>query len=165
MAKVPASQELQPSVLDRLLDDDPGSRQEAPLSYTQKLNDLHQSVRRDLQDLLNARQRCAGWPPACEQLQASLVNYGLPDFMTANLATRDGRQAFGRVLQETIRQWEPRLDNVKVSLTSADVSVDRVLRYRITALLRVEPAPEPIEFSSSLEPITGNFTVTEGGRV
>jgi type VI secretion system protein ImpF len=35
--------------------------------------------------------------------------------------------------------------------------LDRVLRFRIEALLRVEPTPEPVTFDSVLEPVTGNF--------
>jgi len=52
----PLTQEsLIPSVLDRLLDDDPASAREAPKARTQVLRELKQSVRRDLEWLLNSR--------------------------------------------------------------------------------------------------------------
>ncbi len=43
-------------------------------------------------------------------------------------------------------------------LTGAE-PLDRTLRFRIEALLRVEPAPEPVAFDSTLEPGAGGFAV------
>jgi len=36
------------------------------------------------------------------------------------------------------------------------------LRFRIDALLRADPAPEPVIFDSTLEPVTTQFAVTGG---
>ena len=55
MTRAQPNQPLVPSVLDRLLDDNPGAKSEPPQSRHQVLRDLKQSVRRDLENLLNTR--------------------------------------------------------------------------------------------------------------
>ena len=165
MAKVFAPrQPLLPSVLDRLLDNDPEVRQEPPLAYSQDWQDLHEAVKRDLENLLNTRRRCESWPADWQELEHSLVNYGLPDFMAMNLVTDEGREAFRRLLEEVIRRCELRLDRVKVSLLESTEPLDRTLRFRIEALLRAEPTPESVAFDSALEPVTCNFTLKRSGN-
>jgi type VI secretion system protein ImpF len=39
---------------------------------------------------------------------------------------------------------------------------DRTLRFRIDALLRADPSPEPVVFDSTLEPATHTFAVQGG---
>jgi len=63
MAKIKAEQPLVPSVLDRLLDDDPGVSREPARNRHQVLRELKQAVRRDLENLLNTRVRCQAGPP------------------------------------------------------------------------------------------------------
>ncbi len=157
-------QKLLPSLLDRLLYDAPEAQLEQPEVYSQTLEDLHEAVKRDLEQLLNTRRRCGSWPAEwrereLKQLQSSLVNYGLPDFMAMNLVSDEGRETFRRMLEDTIRCCESRLERVKVSLLDNTEPLDRTMRFRIEALLRAEPAPEAIAFDSILEPVTCSFTL------
>lgn len=159
MARATSRQPLQVSILDRLLDEDPGVTSE-PLPYpAQQLRTLHQAVRRDLENLLNTRQRCASWSPELSELERSLVNYGLPDFTALNLASGEGREAFRRLIETAIRRHEPRFKTVNVRLLENVEPLDRTLRFRIDALLHAEPAPEPIVFDSILEPVTCSFAL------
>jgi type VI secretion system protein ImpF len=160
MAKIREDQPLVPSVLDRLLDDEPGKRAEAPKSRNQILRELKQSVRRDLENLLNTRWRCVSWPPNLEELERSLVNYGIPDFTGANMAAPSERERLRRVIEQIVRRFEPRFKTVKVAVLGNADDQDRTLRFRIDALLYAEPAPEPVVFDSQLEPTTNDFTVT-----
>jgi type VI secretion system protein ImpF len=114
-------------------------------------------VRRDLENLLNTRQRALSWPKNLQELDCSLVSYGIPDFAAINLGSAEGRDEVRRVLELTIRRNEPRFQNIKITLLDNVEPLDRVLRFRIEALLRVEPTPEPVTFDSVLEPVTGNF--------
>lgn len=157
--KIRADQPLVPSVLDRLLDDEPELQREPPRSRNQVLRDLIQSVRRDLENLLNCRRRCLPWPEHLQELERSLVNYGIPDFTAANMGSARDREDFCRILQEVIRQYEPRFKTVKVLLLDNTETLDRTLRFRIDALLHADPAPEPVVFDSSVEPATGSFQV------
>lgn len=164
MARIRSDQPLVPSVLDRLLDDDPDVNREAPKSRSQLLRELKESVRRDLENLLNTRWRCASWPSDLKQLEHSLVNYGIPDFTGANLGVAQNREGFRRIIENVIRRFEPRFKSVRVELLNNAEPLDRTLRFRIDALLHVEPAPEPVAFDSSLEPTTANFEVKGAKR-
>ena len=155
MARAEANQPLIPSVLDRLLDDDPGTATELERSRNQVIRELKQSVRRDLENLLNTRWRCAGWPEDLDQLELSLVNYGIPDITGADLAGSRDRERFCRILERVISHFELRFKRVVVEMLDNTDPTDRTLRFRIDALLHAEPAPEPVVFDSALEPSTG----------
>jgi type VI secretion system protein ImpF len=153
------TQHLIPSLLDRLLDDDPGGPREPPAARHQLLRDLKQSVCRDLENLLNTRTRHVSWGAHLEELEQSLLSYGLPDFNNVNLASEADRRRFCLTLADIIRQNEPRLLSVEVHPVTDSEPLDRVLRFRIEGLLRVEPAPEPVAFDSVVKPATGNVEV------
>jgi type VI secretion system protein ImpF len=159
MSRVRPSQPLVPSVLDRLLDDDPDTTREPLASRNQVMRDLKMAVCRDLENLLNTRVRCMTLPAHYKELQQSLVNYGIPDITGASLGTSQDREAFCRLLQTIIRQYEPRFKTVTVKPTVNTEPQDRTFRFRIDALLMAEPAPEPIVFDSELRPGTGDFAV------
>jgi len=155
MAPIRSDQPLVPSVLDRLLDDDPSVVREAPKSRTQVLRELKQSVRRDLENLLNSRRRSKPLPAHLTELDVSLANYGIPDVTGADLGSARKREEFRRQLERTIRSFEPRFKTVFVSILDPQGPLDRALRLRIEGLLRAEPAPEPVAFDSNVEPATG----------
>lgn len=163
MARIREDQPLAPSVLDRLLDFDPQTSREAPKSRYQLLRELKDSVRRDLENLLNTRVRCGTWPAGLDELERSLVNYGIPDMTGALLSAPREREAFCRLIQEAIRRHEPRLRNVRLHLLDNVDPLDRTLRFRIDALMIADPAPEPIVFDSSLQPATGDVEVKGTG--
>jgi type VI secretion system protein ImpF len=164
MARVQPDQPLVPSVLDRLIDDQPGTTREAPKSRVQVLRELKQSLRRDLENLLNTRWRGSGWPENLDQLDLSLVNYGIPDMIGAGLGSARNREQFALIIERVIRHFEPRFKTVKVQMLDNTDPLDRTLRFRIDALLYAEPAPEPILFDSALQPTTGNVEVKGASR-
>jgi type VI secretion system protein ImpF len=161
MAGVRPNQSLVPSVLDRLMADDPSATRGVPASGHQILRDVKMAVCRDLENLLNTRWRCLSLRDDFEELKKqSLVNYGIPDISGASLGTVEGRDDFCRLLERTIRQYEPRFQTVKLTAQNPQPD-DRIFRFRIDALLIAEPAPEPIVFDSELLPRTGTFAVKE----
>jgi type VI secretion system protein ImpF len=162
MARVRANQPLVPSVLDRLLDDEPDVSREARASRHQVLRELKLAVRRDLENLLNTRVRCQSPPEHYKELNQSLVNYGIPDITGANLSSAQDRDDFCRQLTTIIRQYEPRFMSVSVKPIPNAEAGDRTFRFKIDAMLIAEPAPEPIIFDSELRPGTGDFEVKGG---
>jgi type VI secretion system protein ImpF len=154
-------QPLVPSVFDRLLDDDPTNSREPATSRRQVLRDLKLSVRRDLENLLNTRQRYGQWPASLAELETSLVNYGIPDFTGVNMSIPSERERLRGVIQRVIEQFEPRFRTVRVQLLENLEAFDRILRFRIDGLLEVDPAPEPVVFDSQLEPTTATFEVRD----
>lgn len=164
MAKARQDQSLIPSVLDRLIDDEPEVRREAGKPRSQVLRELIQTVRRDLENLLNTRRRWATWPSDLEELSQSLVAYGLPDVLASNLGSPEGREIYRRQIERTIRTFEPRFMTVRVELLDETEPIDRSLRFRVDALLRVQPSPEPVVFDSQLDPSTGTVTISGAAR-
>lgn len=164
MAKISPDQPLVPSVLDRLLDEDPGTQRETAKSRTQVLRELKQCVRRDLENLLNTRRYYRRLPPELKELDISLVNYGIPDITGADLGSTRDREQFRKSLEEIIRRFEPRFKTIHVEMLDNVEPLDRTLRFRIDAMLYAEPAPEPVVFDSALQPATGTVEVKGIGR-
>lgn len=166
MAKVERDQPLVPSVLDRLIDNRPDQSQEAAKARHQLIGELRQSIRRDLENLLNTRWRAESWPDDLTELQQSLVRYGIPDVSGAgaDIVSERGRMEYLRLVQETIQRFEPRFKTVRVEFLQATDPLDRTLRFRIDAVMYAFPAPEPVVFDTSLEPATGEFSVEGAAR-
>jgi type VI secretion system protein ImpF len=157
---------LRPSLLERLRSMESRPASERGVSIAE----LKRAVRDDLEHLLNTRQRCKALPPSSGEatestrdpgLKQSLVNYGIPDFTSAEFGTAADCESFRRALEEAIQRYEPRLSPVQVTLVGRD-EFDRTLKFRIDAVLLAEPVPEPVVFNSALEPMTGEISVREG---
>jgi type VI secretion system protein ImpF len=157
MAWINPKQPLLASVLDRLITEPDG----AGASPTQSLRALKKSVHRDLENLLNTRRRFVSWPKELNaELDTSAVSYGLPDFVGMNLGMDTIREDFRRTMERTIRAFEPRFKSVRVELIHDPDPANRALRFRIDAVLKAEPQPEPISFDSGLDAATATFKVT-----
>ncbi len=148
-----------PSLLDRLLDDDPGNSREPVASRSQNLRALENSVARDLEALLNTKQEALqDLPSEFTEVSRSLMLYGLPDFTSMSLLNADHRDLIRRAVERAVAIFEPRLQRVKVTMETARES-ERGLRFRIDALLRVDPAPEPVTFDAVLQLNTQQYVV------
>ena len=164
MAYIDKTKKLRPSILDRLLDDSPHTQLESEPDRHQNLKALRQSVRRDLEQLLNTRYRITAPPQGQHQLEHSLLNYGLPDLATINIIDIEQKKEFIRHMEKTIRTYEPRFKSVKVTHHENKDKSDRTLRFRIDAILYADPSPEVVIFDSVLESVTRSVSVTEVGH-
>lgn len=155
---------LQPSLLDRLIDDDPDAARDLQIPRKAQLTALRNAVRRDLEALLNSHCRCISPPEGADELKQSVVEFGVRDFLSAYAGAPSFREAFRTSLQDTIRRFEPRFITVSVTLREGETE-DRTLRFRIDALMYAEPAPEPVAFDSTLDPASQVFAVTSNADV
>ena len=146
-------------LLDRLLDDEPQTSVEAPFTEHQKLRIVQQAVRRDLQDLLNTRYRCVAWPPELNELDDSLINYGIPDFTAASLNISADTSILVDAIRKAIELFEPRLQQVQLDPLLSEFYVDRTFRFRIRAVLLIEGQEHRVQFDSAMESSTGQFNV------
>ena len=162
-ARPTTTQALTPSILDRLIDYDPNRKVETPASRSQVIKELRESVRRDLETLLNTRIPCIADPIDWKASESTIVNYGIPDHSGLNLNNDDERDDFAKLLQKIILHFECRFKSVKIKVLSNDDSFDRTFRFRIDAILKVEPAVKAIVFDSSLENLSRKFTVKDLG--
>lgn len=164
-----ASKDIRPSLLDRLCDTADGRG--SVVNYS--IDDLRAAVQRDLQNLLNTRIRFLSPDESCDQIQDTLVNFGLPDMTTQSLATERGRREFAEWMERTIERFEPRFARVKVTIGEqrrergrrGSARVRRGgLSFSVDALLIADPAPEDVSFDSRVDPVSQTITLREVHR-
>ena len=107
----------------------------------------------------SSRRRWRSWPEGYEELAESPVGYGITDFAAGAFNDPAERDRLRGQIEQTIRRFEPRLAQVHVVLLDGDNTLDPTLRLRIEALLRVDPAPEPITFDTLVDPATAEVQV------
>ena len=161
MARVDKNKKLRPSILDRLLDDEPHNQTEQDPGQHQLIKQLRNSVRRDLESLLNTRYNVVKPPDDLYEVEKSLLNYGLPDLATINITDAKKRDEFTATLQKTLEEYEPRFKSVKVSYIDNKDETDRTLRFRIDAVIYADPLPQVVVFDSILESVTRTVSVKE----
>ncbi len=152
---------LRPSVLDRLLGEaGPAGGGSSPVGT---VAGTRAAVMRDLEWLLNTR-RLVDAGEGRPELQRSVFRYGLADINSRPSGSALTASDLARDLQESIRLFEPRLSQVRVSLGDLGDEGTRVLHFVVEAMLDVDPEAIPIAFDTRLEVGSGTFEV-EGDRV
>jgi type VI secretion system protein ImpF len=149
-----------PTVLDRLIDYEPKMSQEAPKSRSKSMRELKQSVKRDLEWLLNARSYPGEIDEKLEEVPKSVLAYGLPDFTGVSVRSHKEMADLTKALERAIKHYEPRFLDLKVKLEPI-ANTNRELKFHIEAFLNVEPTPEPVAFDTVLELGSGDFEVKE----
>ena len=154
---------FEPSLLDKLFDDDP--RSPAPAAMRQwSLEELKGRVARDVEALLNTRivmtEAELAKLPEC---QRSVLTYGLNDFAGLSLASHDDRTFICESIEQAIARHEPRLREVGVALEVNEQSTN-ALHFVIRAKLVVHPAEEPVSFDAMLQASTLQYSVTRSRR-
>ncbi|MYM75716.1 type VI secretion system baseplate subunit TssE [Duganella sp. FT109W] len=153
-----------PGLFDRLMDVPVHGSSSGTVSRL-SIEDLKDSVARDLEALLNTRtvipEELLKRFPECGR---SIATYGLNDFAGLSLSSTDDRAFICRSLERAIARHEPRLRNVQASLELRADSVNR-LNFAITALLVVNSAHEPVNFDAVLQPSSLHYTISKARRV
>ncbi len=160
MARVRDNDQLLPSVFDRLIVENPDSLDDPLKSRDIILFELKQHVRRDLQNLLNTRWRCEAWPPDYEELDLSLVNYGIPDFTGVGMGGPDNQKRLLEIVKRAITVFEPRFYEFEIKTVKNKNEYDRTLRFKIEGLLHAEPSPEPVTYDTRLNVNSSDFEIS-----
>ncbi|MDJ0908238.1 MAG: type VI secretion system baseplate subunit TssE [Woeseiaceae bacterium] len=164
MAELSLQEKLQPSLLDRLTDNEPESKVESRAQRVLSLNRLKRSVLRDLAWLLNSgnlamTEDLSPYP----EVTNSVVNYGVTD-LAGTTATSTDTRVVEREIKQAILDFEPRILpeslSVKVSLSDQHMS-NRTLSFLIEGQLWAQPLPVSLYLSTDLDLETGTTTVTE----
>jgi type VI secretion system protein ImpF len=162
MARAQTDLAITLSVLDRLIDREPRNSSEVPLPRAQSVRELKNSLRRDLEWLLNSRRIAIEPPESLRELNRSLYMYGLPDFSAFNIASAKDQGKLIRILQGAVKLFEPRLSNVRIVPGEMTTTGTRKVRFRIEGLLLMDPAPEHISFDTVLQLNNGEYQVQGG---
>lgn len=155
-----ASPRLRLPLIDRLMDADESAPPELPPSHNEAVEALRNAVRRDLEALLNARRFRRPLPGTMLELAVSPLGYGVPDPTAGSFTEQNRREALAREVELVVKRFEPRLTNVRITLSKLDPELfDRTLRVRIEALLRTDPVPEHVTFETLVRPTTLDVAV------
>jgi type VI secretion system protein ImpF len=146
-------------LLDRLMDVHPEREKDRVLAPASTVIELRNSVRRDVEALLNARRPWRSVPDRFATLRVSPLGYGIPDFTAGAFNDKMQQENLRAEIETAIRRFEPRLAHVQVELADQPSPLAATLMLRISALLRVEPEPEPVIFDTLLETTTADVTI------
>jgi type VI secretion system protein ImpF len=155
---------LMPTLLDRLRDDAPHRRHEAPGEYAVTRTQMRDIVQRDLAYLLNTTNieeqiDLVRYP----HVAASTVNYGVPPLAGKFMATRQWTD-IETIIKRAIRDFEPRLvpDSLSVlPLPDKDGEVRyNALAFEVRGLISMAPYPMEFLVQSSLDLETSQLNVS-----
>jgi type VI secretion system protein ImpF len=164
MARTPGDITVTLSVLDRLIDREPDSQSEAPLTRSQSVRLLKAGVQRDLEWLLNTRRIFEEPDESLKEVNRSLYTYGLPDFSQYTMASAADQAKLLRQLQATVKLFEPRLANVRIVPLEMSESGIQQFRLRIEAMLLMDPSPEPVSFDTVIGLRSGTCRISGGAN-
>lgn len=163
MAELLLQERLQPSLLDRLTDDDPTVRQESRNKRVMSVTNLREVMLRDLGWLLNATSLGPLLDRADNPLVSqSVLNYGRPDLAGLQIRGHDLDEIEAGLLQ-AIRDFEPRIlaHTLKVHLILEDTAhLGRMLRFEIEGSLWCQPTPLRLFLKTAIDLETGNVQIS-----
>ena len=161
MAELTMQERLQPSLLDRLTDNEPNNPQEGAERRVMSLSQLKASVLRDLAWLFNTSSLFD--PESAAQMPAgtSVINFGMPP-LAGHTASSIDVQAVEALLADTIATYEPRILKgslrIRAQLESGEMN-HNALSFEIEGDLWAEPVPLRLLLSTALDLETGHVKV------
>lgn len=158
MARRDATGPVTLSVLERLIDKDPKTRSEIPLTRAQSLRELKLALKRDLEWLLNTRKTIDPSPDSARETVRSVYHYGFEDISSKSVLSSRDHSDLIREMEASIAVFEPRLKRAKVRMEQTEGNY-RTLKFVIEGLLCMDPAPEPVRFDTVLELGKGEYEV------
>ncbi|MCL4209622.1 MAG: type VI secretion system baseplate subunit TssE [Phycisphaeraceae bacterium] len=155
---------LQPSLLDRLTDDEPDKQVESRDKRVLSMRRLREVVLRDLEWLLNTSNWDGqGVLDDYPQVQSSVLNFGLRDMTGGTASGLDVADVEKRV-REAILRFEPRIlpPSLRVkAIISEDHGAPNVLSLEITGDLWAEPVPENLYLQTRVDLESGSILLDE----
>jgi len=163
MADLTPRDRLQPSLLDRLTDNEPLKREESRDQRILSITKLRECVLRDLTWLLNS-ERLPKEERAddCPEAMKSVINYGIPSLSGAAAVGIDGEDLEREIL-EAVRTFEPRLIRDSVVVRCVEMSEEmsgRALIFEIEADLWAQPLPLHLYLQTQLDLESGRVEAT-----
>lgn len=170
MARRVELQGLQPSLLDRLTDEDPKSNREPTERSGISLSDWRASVLRDLAWLLNTTSLGQLQPlERMPEVKRSVINYGIAP-VTGRIATTAQARELEMALRQAIIDFEPRIlkESVRVRVVPPEETPSRhAILFEIEGDLFADPLPLHLALRTEIDLDSGDATVSDdtGKRV
>jgi type VI secretion system protein ImpF len=164
MPELTHNERLQPSLLDRLTDDEPQHKQESRERRVLSPAKLRECALRDLAWLFNttrlaAAQNLDEYP----EVSKSVVNFGLPE-LSGRTSSGVDIPKLEAMLRQAILDFEPRLIpstvNVQLSVDDADMSYN-AMSFVVEAELWSQPIPLQLYLRTEIDLENGDVSVKE----
>ena len=163
MAKRELERTVQPSLIDRLTDEDTRTSLDPRTTYAESLRRFKAAMQRDLEWLLNTRRIAEPPPEEFEEVHKSVYMFGVPDITSMSRDSLPARRRLLRSVEEALMQFEPRLTHLRVSLVEMGAEEKRrELRFVVEATLRLDPTPEQVMFDTVLQFSSGQYDIGAG---
>jgi type VI secretion system protein ImpF len=165
VAELTTQERLQPSLLDRLADDEVGKTNESRERRVISAIRLRDCVTRDISWLLNCVQlnnddELLEYP----EVRRSVLNFGIPD-LTGLVMSGVDAEVLERKIRASLIAFEPRLtpDALRVVVSIDNKRMDRQgLVFNIDAEMWAQPIPLNLYLKTEVDLETGAFKVLEG---
>ena len=167
MAELTTAERLQPALLDRLRDDEPGTRLESRDKRVMSVRQLRAAVLRDLSWLLNSSCKASDdevnlFP----EVARSVVNFGMPD-LTGLCVSGISVERLEEMVADAIAAFEPRIMRQGLSVRAIGAEDSRghkVVSFEIVGQMCPLPMPEALFLRTEVDLETGRCDVREGAR-
>lgn len=159
MAEKTLAERLQPSLLDRLTDDEPGELKESRDARAIDMRRLRDIIQRDLAWLLNTSDLSGEidaqvYPYASK----SVLNYGIRE-VAGELASADRAQRIRASIQRSIQLYEPRIKagTLDVVVRDGKAGGETIVAFDIRADMWAQPVPMELYLRSQVDVTTGEL--------
>jgi type VI secretion system protein ImpF len=166
VAELSQKERLQPSLLDRLVDDEPDKLQESREQRVLSISKLRLCVLRDLAWLLNTstldtHQNLDDYP----LVSHSVLNFGIRDLVGTTLSSADVPE-IQKQIRQAIWDFEPRIlsESVVVKVVVSDSQMNHnAMSFDIEGDLWAQPLPLRLYLRTELDLETGNMEIIDKG--
>lgn len=165
MPEPPPLERLQPALLDRLRDDDPGTTTEPNEGRFMSKRQLRAAVLRDLRWLFNStRMEVRDEMAATPNVRRSVVNYGLPP-MSGRAASSMDAAELERSIRQAIIDFEPRILAGSVQVTAIirenQLHHHNVIGLEIQGQLWSQPVPIELLLRTEIDLEAGTVEIRD----
>lgn len=164
MADQTLTERLQPSLLDRLMDAEPGSMKEGREDRVIDLRRLREIVQRDLSWLLNVSDNGRMIPEEeYPHAARSVLNYGIREVAGAFSNAANAFDIRTSILR-AVQRFEPRInpDTIEVRMRETDMDGRAVVSFDIIADMWAQPMPVELYLRTDLDLTTGQIRLERG---
>lgn len=165
MADKTLSERLQPSMLDRLTDRDPGTLKETRESRVIDVNRLREIIQRDLSWLLNTTNIENTFDPETyPRVAQSVLNYGV-NVVSGEFSTSNRAEMIRKSIEQAISIHEPRIieGSVDVVMRPDEETGEMTVALDIHADMWAQPMPLELYLRSTIDVSTGEVSVERRG--
>ncbi|MEM0897367.1 MAG: type VI secretion system baseplate subunit TssE [Verrucomicrobiota bacterium] len=153
---------LQPSLLDRLTDDEPGSKTEARDARVIDVYRLREIIRRDLAWLLNSNNLGSELDEEkYPEISRSSLNYGVRE-VSGEFSTKERAELIRASMKVAIERFEPRIreGSLDIELRQVERTCDAMVSFDIVADMWAQPIPLELYLRSEVDVTTGALDLT-----